>query len=173
MKKNLLLLFLIGLLVGCAPQDNTPAIDEDPAGITTLLETYFKYGEAGDLDNFISCFDDNAMRGEPGMQLIVGKDKVKERFAELFSMADSKLSLIGEPRIEVFGDLAYSYNEITLTSKPHDGSPVIQTDMKVLTIYKRQEDGSWKIYIDNFNYHPTWSPDTIPEDLLEGGNPYY
>jgi uncharacterized protein (TIGR02246 family) len=174
MMKNILIsLFVASLLVSCVQQHKAPDTEGDIAEIQALYKGYFKSAEAGDLDKFISFFDDNAIRSEPGMQAIIGKEAIKERFGVLFSVADNSLTLIGDRIIEVCGDMAYGYNEVTLTSKPKDGSPVIKTDMKVLTILKRQDDGSWKIYIDSFNYHPTWTQDTISSDILEEGNPYY
>jgi ketosteroid isomerase-like protein len=174
MKKNLLLLIIaIGMLTACKQEIQPVDTEKDIAHLEQLLENYCKYAEAGDLENFISCFDENAIRSEPGMPAFIGKEKIKERFKTLFSIADNKLTVIAEPILEICGDVAYSYTEITLTSTPVDGSPVVQTDMKVLTILKRQEDDSWKIYIDNFNYSPTWTQDTIPEALIEEGNPYY
>lgn len=173
MKKKLFLLFLVGFLLSCVQQHKAPDTGNDIAAIKAIYDEYFKYVEAGDLDNFMTLFDDNAMRGEPGIPTIMGKENIKERFSTLFSVADNQLTLIGEGKTEVSGDLAYGYCEVTLTSTPRDGSPVMQTDMKALTIFKRVYDGSWKIYIDNINFHPTWSQDTIPSDLLEEGNPYY
>ena len=173
MKKNLLLLVLVSLLFSCSQHQENPGTEGDIESIKALYNQYFKYVEAGDLDNFIAFFDDNAIRCEPDMPAIIGKENIKERFGFLFSVADNQLTSIGEGKLEVCGDLAYGYREITLTSKPKDGSPMMQTDMKVLTILKRQDDGSWKIYIDNFNYHPTWSQDTIPAELIDGKNPYY
>lgn len=172
MKKELFLFFLLGFLLSCVQQHKTPDKGNDIAAINAIFNEYVKCVKASDLDNFITLFDDNAMRGEPGLPTIIGKENIKERFSTLFSM-DSQLTLIGEGKMEVSGDLAYMFREVTLTSTPRDGSPVMQTDMKVLTIFKRVDDGSWKIYIDNINFHPTWSQDTIPSDWLEEGNPYY
>jgi ketosteroid isomerase-like protein len=51
---------------------------------------------------------------------------------------------------QVAGDWAYDRGNYTLTVTPKSGKPT-ETSGKYLTIYKRQPDGSWKIYRDISN----------------------
>ncbi len=177
MKKTLiyftLFIILSGAFISCVQQNRDANIEDDIAAVNEFYNQYLQYAETGDLDNFITLFDDNALRSEPGIPAIVGKENIKERFKFIFSQANSKIHLHGDAKIELCGDLAYGYREGTLVSTPKDGSSAMKTDIKVLTIFKRQNDGSWKLYIDNINFHPTWSQDSIPSELLDEENPYY
>ena len=164
-------LIILALIVsGCSQQKNR-AQDEVEA-IKGVYKTYTNSLEEDDLDNFMTCWDENGTRSEPGRPAIIGKDKIRERFEEIFSMARYKVAEIGEKKIEVCGDMAYGYAECTMTFIPKDGSDQSKIDFKVLSIFKKQADDSWKLYIDCVNNHPTWSMDTIPQEL-SGDNPYY
>jgi uncharacterized protein (TIGR02246 family) len=164
------LFILVLIMPGCSQQKNRA--QDEVETIKGVYKTYTNSVEEGDLDNFMSCFDENATRSEPGRPAIIGKDKIREHFEEIFSQARYKIAQIGEKKIEACGDMAYGYSEITMTFIPKDGSDQFKTDFKVLSIFKKQADDSWKIFIDCLNYHPTWSMDTIPEEL-SGNNPYY
>ncbi|MEN8157693.1 MAG: hypothetical protein ABFS10_12145, partial [Bacteroidota bacterium] len=58
---------------------------------------------------------------------------------------------------------------ISITHK--EGGPTTLLDLKVVDIYKRQTDGSWKIYIDCINLNPKWSDDSISPELLDKQDP--
>jgi uncharacterized protein (TIGR02246 family) len=164
------LITLALIMPGCSQQK-----DRNRDEVEAIRDVYKKYTnscEEGDLDKFMTCFDENATRSEPGIPAIIGKDKIRERFEEIFSQARYKIAQIGEIKIEVCGDMAYGYSEATMTFIPKDGSDQFKMDFKVLSIFKKQADDSWKLYIDEINNHPTWSMDTIPEEL-KGNNPYY
>ena len=164
-------LIILALIMSDCLQQKNRAQDEVEA-IKGVYKTYQQAVEDGDLDNFMSCWDENATRSEPGRPAIIGKDKIREHFEGIFSMARYKVAQIGEKKIEVCGDMAYGYSEITMTFIPKDGSDQSKIDFKILSIFKKQADDSWKIYIDEVNNHPTWSMDTIPQEL-SGDNPYY
>ena len=46
-----------------------------------------------------------------------------------------------------------------------------EIETEVVDIYKRQTDGSWKIYIDCFNYNPKWTNDLISADSMKNQDP--
>ena len=69
--------------------------------------------------------------------------------------------------VEVAGDLAFSRVNVIISSSPKEGGPTAHLDLKVLDIYKRQTDGSWKIYIDCLNANPKWSNDSISPEMLD------
>jgi uncharacterized protein (TIGR02246 family) len=166
------LLFLMAIFgLGCSQQ--APQEQDDLAAINALYNKYVHAAETGDLDAFMTCWEEGGMRAEPGLPTIIGKDNIRARFAELFAApVDNKITPLGEPILEIYGDIAVSYRTVTLASTPHDGSEPLVQDMNVLSIIKRQEDGSWLTYIDCINFHPTWSLDTIPGALRQD-NPYY
>lgn len=167
-------LFIILIFTSCSKNIDQANVEVDIAAINELGDRYTRYAMARDIDNFMTCFADDATRAEPGFPPIIGKDAIRERFKIIWEdLADINLARYGDNKLEVYGDVAYGFGTYTLSSTPADGGTTVHIDMNVLTILKRQGDGSWKIYIDCMNYFPTWSQDTIPEELLQQNDPYY
>jgi ketosteroid isomerase-like protein len=164
---------VLSILFGCTQNTKDADVEADMAAIKELGEKYFYYSKTLNLDSFMTLFADNAIRAEPGLPSIIGKDNIRERFRIIWGQTDFTISPYGEIIQEVCDDQAFAYTLVTLSSSPKEGGPTTHTDMKVLTVFKRQDDGSWKVYIDCYNYHPTWSRDSIPTELLEEQSPYY
>lgn len=158
------------IISGCTLKKNQ--VKEDIAAINELYENYLHFVETGDLDGFMTVWDDDAMRAAPDLPNTVGKEEIRAIFKDIFDASSSKLTPIEEIKLEVFGNTAYGYRTFTLTSTIKEDGSVMQKDLKVLSIFKRKPDGSWKFYIDCWNAHPTWSMDSIPPELKED-NPFY
>ncbi len=52
---------------------------------------------------------------------------------------------------EVFGDFGFARGTYSALMVPKAGEEPVAVDGKYLTIFKRQADGTWKIYRDAFN----------------------
>jgi len=162
-----IVLFLAGILSGCTQNSNNPDVEADIAAIKELMDQYKLAVNTNDMDLFISCWADNAKRMEPDLNVIIGKEKIRERFQVYFDHLNMNLEYYGETEVEVAGDLAYSKVNCIISSSPKEGGPASHLDLKVLDIYKRQADGSWKAYIDCINSNPKWSNDSISPELLK------
>jgi ketosteroid isomerase-like protein len=173
--KNLSLYFsflvLIAAIISGCTQKMKQEQDEN-AAIIEVYEQYLHFVETGDLDSFMTLWDENAMRGAPDLPNTTGKEEIRAIFKNIFDATNNKLTPIEEIRLEVCGNIAYGYRTFTLTSTFKESGTVIQKDMTVLSIFKKQPNGSWKLYIDCMNTHPSWSMDSIPSELKED-NPYY
>ncbi len=174
-QKSFTLLFIIYLMFACTQNNKVTDTEADVAAIKELYDAYIQNINTNDFDQWITAWDDNAIRMEPGSPVIVGKDKIAAQVKPLFDNLELTMVLHGEAKIEVYGDRASGYGTITLKSTPKAGGDTAQSDIKWLDVLKKQADGSWKIYIDCINYHPSWSNETSPGDLEEGqkqANPY-
>lgn len=161
------LLFLFGILFGCARNTKNVGVEADIAAINEFYDKYMHYAQTGDIDNFITLWADDAKRSEPGIPTVVGKENIRANFKSKFDAFNHKITPYGEVELEVCKDMAFGYSTATLSSTPKEGGPPQHIDLKVLTIFKRQDDGSWKIYIDCVNFHPTLSKDSIPSEYME------
>lgn len=165
--------FICAAIILSACTQKTDQEQDDLAAIQEMYNTYVHSAEAHDLETFMTCWDEDGMRAEPGLPTIIGKENIRDRFEEILSApVDFKITPLGEPMVEICGEVAYTLRTVTLTSTPRDGSAQLIQDMNILSIIRRQDDGSWKAYIDCINYHPTLGMDTIPEAMVED-NPYY
>lgn len=172
-KLNLTLtLSLLVILFSCTTRE-TENKEADIAAINAFINDYIRHAENEDIDSFMTSFTDDAKRSEPGFPTIIGKENIRASFKGIFDAGDNKIIPYGEPEVDVWNDLAYRYTTVTLQTKPKNLDTLIYTDMKVLTILQRQDDGSWKIYIDCINFHPTLSKESVDSELLDEPNPYY
>ena len=162
-----IILFLFGILFSCVQNNKDADVEADIAAIKEHYDLYVHYANTGDLDLFISLWADDATRMEPGTPAIVGKENIRAHFKMLLDQFTLKMVMIGETEVQVSGDLAFAYGTVTLSSTPKEEGPAIQTDIKWLDGLKRQADGSWESYVDCVNFHPTWSNEVNPAELLE------
>lgn len=139
--------------ISCQKQDT----EADIAAINELYDQYCIQGNAGDLDNFLSLWEDNATRMEPDSPFITGKENIRKFFEGSFKLFNINIAIYGDTEIQVAKDIAFSRGTYTLSLAPKEEGPTIHIDGKWLDILKRQADGSWKIYIDmvNNNVPPT------------------
>jgi uncharacterized protein (TIGR02246 family) len=169
-----ILLILILLLSGCAQNKKDTNVENDIAAIKAMYDKYLHCVNTDDLDNFITAWADDAIRMEPGIPSIVGKENIRANFKKKFDMSKNDMVYCAETEVQVLSnDMAYGYGAVTLTSTPKEGGPATRTDIKWLDILKKQDDGSWKIFLDCINFHPTWSMDSIPSELPDEQNPFY
>ena len=146
-------LLLLFTAFSCARQEKKPSVEEDIAAIKELYNQYCNKANAGDLNNFLSLWEENAIRMEPDMPSIIGKENITNYFKPSFELFSVKVSVYGDIEIQISGDMAFSRGTYTLSLTPKEGGATTTFDGKWLDIDKRQTDGSWKIYIDMVNYN--------------------
>ncbi len=104
--------------------------------------------EKGIADAFLTYADDNAvlMRNN---KLIIGKEAIQSDFANKEEILKS-LNLKWAPDfvdVSSSGDMGYTYGEYEMTKTDSLGNSQIETGI-FHTVWKRQEDGSWKFVFD-------------------------
>jgi uncharacterized protein (TIGR02246 family) len=150
---TIILATVLAMIFSCQKQDT----EADIAAINELYDQYCIQANAGDLDNFLSLWKDNAIRMEPDNPYIIGKENIRKFFEGSFELFSINVAIYGDTEIQVAKDMAFSRGTYTLSLVPKEAGPTINIDGKWLDILKRQADGSWKIYIDmvNNNVPPT------------------
>ena len=148
-KKSLIfLLVAVMLLSACSAQGSA---DDDKAAILAVMKEYAASLDASDVDRWGSLWTENGVQMPPGAPVNVGKAKIVSGLAgAMESFAFSGME-IDNDEMEVAGDWAYARGQYTVTYVPHDGSDPIFVDGKYMTIFQKQEDGTWKIHRDIFN----------------------
>ena len=79
-----------------------------------------------------------------------GRAAIEEHGQAFFESVDIKNAIITTEHVEVSGDLAVESGSLVLTLQPK-GGPVMTDSAKFVTVWKRQGDGSWKIFRDISN----------------------
>lgn len=121
---------------------------EDTAAIRDLWKTYQTVRMAGDADAYLALWDENGIQMPPGVPAR-GMDALKVGVPKGFAAVPVSQMEITPIDIEIAGDWAFARGEYTATQVV--GGNDVEVDGKFMTILKRQDDGSWKIYRDIFN----------------------
>lgn len=175
MKKHSLsipiLFFIVGILFGCTQNTKDADVEADIAEIRDLLDQYALAVSTDDIELFMTCWADGAKRMEPGYDVILGKENIRAHFKFMFDQFNSNVEFYGEFEIEVSDNLAFGQVNAIVSFSPKDGGPTNHLDLKVLDIYKRQADSSWKIYVDHVSNNPVWSNDSISSEMLDKQDP--
>ena len=145
---SVLLLFFMS----CMQQEKVD-VEADIAAITALYDQYCLAANTDDLDLFISCWADDAIRLEPDHSSIFGKEDIRAFFKVLYDQFNLNIVIYGDTEIQVSKDMAFGRGTATLSLTPKEGGPTTHFDVKWLDILKRQPDGSWKIYRDMINFN--------------------
>ena len=122
-------------------------MDRDEQAIRSLVETWMQATAAGDLPRVLELMADDVVFLGAGRPPMRGKD----------AFAAASRALEGKSRVEgtaetqevrVFGDWAYSWNQLTVTIHPIEGGAPTRMSGPALSILRKNPDGQWVIVRD-------------------------
>jgi uncharacterized protein (TIGR02246 family) len=121
---------------------------EDKAAIESIWDSYSAAVVAGDPETWLGLWDDEGIQMPPGIPAR-GKDVLVEEIPKRYTPEFASAMHINPEEIEIAGDWAYSRG--TYDVIVGSGGSARTIDGKFMTIFKREDDDSWKIYRDIFN----------------------
>ena len=149
-------LFLLGtiavmiLLPGCT---TTETMDNDTFR-AVVDEIFVKYRAANlskDADAYLSLWVDNPIKVKPKKPPIIGRTALGEMKRGSFSKWNILSYEINVEEVQVDRKMGFARGTGKSTMVPVGGGDSVVSEAKFLTIFKRQPDGSWKIYCDVVN----------------------
>ena len=150
MQKNRFLFgFLIMVLCSCT-SNKKPSFQQIEIWKSEVMETELAFSKMAKSEGIPAAFLSYAAEDAVLMRnnkLILGKIAIKNLMS---SQASGKVELSWKPEfidVSASGDLAYTYGYFTYTSTDSAGKADSQSGV-FHTIWKRQEDGSWKYVWD-------------------------
>jgi ketosteroid isomerase-like protein len=138
------------LSVGC--ESRIDVEKEQSKLLQTDVEFSKKSVEVGAAEAFHMYLADDAIQLPAQANPIMGRESIYSRL----KAASGKYVLQWEPRkaeVSKSGDLGYTWGTYTVTSEVEHGEKKISYG-KYLNVWKRQNDGSWKVLIDIGNQSP-------------------
>jgi uncharacterized protein (TIGR02246 family) len=148
-------LALLGIVCSAAATagDETKDLFEQIGG--KWIEHYLD----NDLDGLMTLYTEDAtvmLHGKPAMH---GKPAIREFFAASMGTAEVTFEIDLE-QAEVHGDMAYLISKYWMSIKPHDGEQTFYDVGRSLLIYKKNDQGEWKIHADIDQATPdvSWPP---------------
>jgi len=146
-----ILVVAILVLIGCTTGPSATEADAFRKTVEDIFATYSAANVQGDVDRYLSLWDENGVKMSPGKPAVYGKNAIgegKRKSAKkwIYLSQDIKVE-----ETQVFGNFGYARGTYTTSAKATSGETTSSADGKFLTIFKKQADGSWKIYRDCVN----------------------
>ena len=138
-----LLAFASALPLSAAADD---AADE--AAIGEIWNAYEAARVEGDAEAWLALWDEGGVQMPPGMPAR-GKDVLVVGVPKAFEAMPASAMEITPAETVIMGDWAFSRGNYTATQTVQGNT--VEVDGKFMTIFRRQDDGEWKIYRDIFN----------------------
>ena len=119
---------------------------DDKQMIHDLIDDWARASGAGDLETILSLMDEEAVfliAGRPPMR---GREAFGTQFKQVIEQVRMEVSSDIQ-EIEVSGDIAYCWNNLSVTVTPLRGGPPMKRSGPTLTIF-RKHDGNWVLIRD-------------------------
>jgi len=152
------LVFLLCFTFSCQKQVEDVAeepvvdVEADVEAINEIWNQYVLGANTGDLELWISLWDENGIRMAPDAPAAFGKEQIRAQMEPLFGQFNIEIAINNE-EVQIAGDWAFSRGAFILSLTPKVGGETTKFEGKYLSILERQADGSWKIARDCFNYN--------------------
>ena len=132
----------------------SPVVADEAADIAAISAVWVQYRTAlnsGDIDAMISLWVDDGIMLPPGSLPVIGKENIRTTAEAPLDHYIRDVAVIEEKETQIMGDWAYSWGMYKASLTPKSEGESYFVDGKFFTIFKRQADGSWRIYRDIFN----------------------
>ena len=141
---------------GCATKVD---LEAERAAILRIDKEWSSVTAEGlDLDRIVSFWADDAVVLPPGFPAVVGKEVIRQYVAESFKLPGFSVGWVStQVTVSPGGDFAYTTGKNHFTVNDSEGKPVTSYG-KVVTVWRREVDGSWKCVIDIWNGEPSSEP---------------
>ena len=147
MRRAALVLLLLPLVTLAACADCEVDVAAEAAAVRQVDRAIVAAANAHDIESLHEVFADDARMLPPNAPPVVGKDAIRELAGALISPDFEVRHDLDEVVVSRGGDLAYVSYAYELTFTGPEGTPLTETG-KDISIYKKNEDGAWKLAID-------------------------
>ena len=144
------------LLVACAPAGNQSTATFDRNAIAREIETASQAKTAamvaGDIDTYLSFYMEDAVWMPPNAEEILGHGAARQRLERVFKL----VSITGETEIQeqvvMSPDWSAERGQYVISMTPKEGGGESVEDVgSYLTIWRKADDGRWKVAYDIWN----------------------
>jgi ketosteroid isomerase-like protein len=124
------------------------------AAVEEIFATYSSANMKKDTDGWISLWDEKGVKMVPNLPAIIGKSAIGELKRKKNNNPDDLTMEIIVEDSQVAGEFGFAHGTYSSSVKPAGGGDTKSKIGKFLTIFKKQDDGSWKIYRDSVSPNP-------------------
>ena len=115
-----------------------------------MINRYARYCNSGDLDLWLSLWNENGVQMPPNAKTRVGKVRIREGMAPLFQN-QLRITINGIQDVLAYHDSGLTRCRYSLVMITPRGEIPLEPNGKALTIFARQFPNKWEIIYDCFN----------------------
>lgn len=148
-------MMIVMALVAC--ETSPPSIDAEAeaAELMRISREWSEVAGSGNLEATLAYWDDDAVMMPPGMPPLKGKQAIREFIEASAGIPGSAIRWEPlEAHVSPSGDFAYLLERNQISFQDSTGVQVSEWN-KVVTVWRKQADGSWKNVVDMWNADPT------------------
>jgi uncharacterized protein (TIGR02246 family) len=135
---------------GCISQRDSDSSAADIAAVQQLMTELDAAIAAGDLDGLLSFLAEDFVDMPPNEPAIMGKQALRTHHEPLFEAFNVRVTY--KPvETNAFGDVVIQRGASVVEFTPKAGGDPVILDQKYLYVFRRQEDGSFKLWRNIFN----------------------
>ena len=123
--------------------------DQDPT--FALRHAFHEACKAGDIETIASFVADDVVVMPPNDTTIYGRAEWKQWWEDYFQYFQIAAVSESEREVTIQGDFAIERSGYMLAVVPVSGGSRIRDDGRFFTIWRRQPDGSWKVWQTMWN----------------------
>ena len=158
MKKQILTIAALFFLMFISSHTVIAGADDDAfrAAVEEIFDTYSSANMNKDADAWIALWDEGGVKMVPDLPSINGKSAIGA-FKRKKSQSPDDLTMsitVEDTQVSDSGDFGFAHGTYSSTVTPKGGGAAKSKEGKFLTIFKKQADGSWKIYRDSVSLNP-------------------
>ena len=122
--------------------------DAFKAEINKIFDTWGAANLKADFDLWLSNWDENAIKMASNKPTVYGKSAIGEMKRKMFQNWTFEGFDLDIEEIQMAGGFGYARGTYKIPLKPKAEGTTVVLEGTFLTVFKRQTDGSWKIYRD-------------------------
>jgi ketosteroid isomerase-like protein len=149
-------------LTACTP----PPVQTNPLAeastLRSLDRTWSETAARFDLPGTVAYYADDAVLLPPNEPLLTGRAAIQQSWADLFSQVASISWKVTKAEVATSGELGYLYGTYAATFKDPKGGPPVPDTGKLVEVWKKQADGTWKCIVDTYNSDLPLAPPPTP-----------
>lgn len=151
--KKIYLIALVGfLLTSCVNEQTTEQRKQEESH---LLEISREWSKSFSTEKYFNFIGEDGIMMAPDQPLLRGHEEIRKTLKEFQSLPGFKVAW--EPQeafVSKSGDLGYTVDKMLVNFNDENGNKVDQFQ-KVVSIWKKNNEGEWKVAVDIWNTDPT------------------
>lgn len=138
------------LVVGCATQEVAQAPAPEPSGpapeeqVREVMRSWLNAQIRGSMDDLAAVYADSAYLMTPGRQALSGRDAILAEYSRVLAESEIQVTYTGDER-EIREDLFVERGRLVRSLRPRDGSQARAESLNLVTVMRREADGTWRI----------------------------